>query len=380
MKIAFVSTRGIPNNYGGFEQFAEYISVGLVARGHEVTVYSPHYHPYQEKEYKGVRIKHIYSPEQWMGGSVGSFFYDYGCLKDALKKEDFDIIYEAGYTSIIPAYIRFNVKDIKRPIFTTNMDGLEYKRAKFSKWAQKFLSWEERMAVKHSHYLIADNMGIKDYYKEKYGKESKFLAYGANIYENYREEFLGEYGLEKDKYLLIIARLEPENNLAMAIDGYIASELYGKMPLVVVGKTNTPYGKYLVEHYKQYEHVRFVGGIYDFDKINSVRYYSHAYFHGHSVGGTNPSLLEAMASECFILSHNNIFNKAVLGKNAIYYQDNKQVTSLLDRLEDLLADHRKSFTTQNLEVIRTQYSWEKLVDEHEEYFLWLLEDAKKLHR
>ena len=377
MKIAFVSTRGIPNNYGGFEQFAEYISVGLVAKGHEVTVYSPHYHPYKESVYKGVRIKHVYSPEQWMGGSVGSFFYDYLCLKDALKKEDFDIIYEAGYTSIIPAFIRFDVKNIKRPIFTTNMDGLEYKRTKFSKWVQKFVFWEERMAVKHSHYLIADNMGIQDYYKEKYGKESKFLAYGANIYDNYSEEYLKEYGLTKDNYLLVIARLEPENNIFMAISGYIASDLYGKMPLVIVGKTNTPYGKYLVEHYDRYEQVRFVGGIYDFNKINSIRHYSYAYFHGHSVGGTNPSLLEAMASECFILSHDNIFNRSVLGENAVYYKSTDEVMRLLNGLEDLAVAHKQDYTQNNLEVIRTQYSWEKLVDEHEKYFLWMLEDSNR---
>lgn len=89
MKIAFISTRGIPNNYGGFEQFAEYISVGLAARGHEVVVYSPHFHPYKKDTYKGVRIKHIYSPETWMGSSVGSFFYDFASLKDALKKRAF---------------------------------------------------------------------------------------------------------------------------------------------------------------------------------------------------------------------------------------------------------------------------------------------------
>ena len=376
MKIAFVSTRGIPNNYGGFEQFAEYISVGLVQRGHEVTVYSPHYHPYQENEYKGVRVKHIYSPEQWMGGSVGSFFYDYACLKDALKKEDFDIIYEAGYTSIIPAYIRFNVKNIKRPIFTTNMDGLEYKRTKFNKWVQKFVFWEEKMAVKHSHYLIADNMGIQDYYKEKYGKESKFLAYGANIYDNYDESVLKEYGLEKDKYLMLVARLEPENNINMAIEGYIASEQYGKMPLLIVGKTNTPYGKYLVKHYEKYEYVRFVGGIYDFDKLNSIRHFSLAYFHGHSVGGTNPSLLEAMASDCFILAHDNIFNKAVLGENAIYYCDDKEVTGLLNKLETLVDAYKQKYIANNLNVIQHDYSWEKLVDEHEKYFLWMLENSK----
>jgi glycosyltransferase involved in cell wall biosynthesis len=376
MKIAFISTRGIPNNYGGFEEFAEYISVGLAQRGHDITIYSPHYHPYKGDEYKGVRIKHVYSPELWMGGSVGSFFYDYLSLKDALKKENFDIIYDAGYTSIIPAYIRFNVKAIKRPIFATNMDGLEYKRAKFNKWVQKFLFWEEQMAVKHSHYLIADNLGIQDYYKEKYGKESKFLAYGANIYDDYSQDYLKEYGLVKNSYLILVARMEPENNIDMAIDGYLASEQYGKRPLVVVGKINTPFGKKLVERYGFENNVKFVGGIFDFKKLNSVRHFSYAYFHGHSVGGTNPSLLEAMASECFILSHDNIFNRTVLRENAIYYQSVDDVKNLLNGIDELVNKYKEDYTQKNLDVIRNEYSWDKLVDEHEKYFEWMLEDVK----
>lgn len=377
MKIAFISTRGIPNNYGGFEQFAEYISVGLAKRGHEVVVYSPHFHPYKEDTYKGVRIKHIYSPEPWMGSSVGSFFYDFASLKDALKKEKFDIIYEAGYTSIVPAYIWFNVRKIKYPIFTTNMDGLEYKRTKFNKWVQKFIFWEEKMTVKHSHYLIADNMGIHDYYKEKYGKESKFLAYGADIHDNYNKEFLKEFELEADNYYLLVARLEPENNIIMAIEGYLASKEKGKRPLVIVGKTNTPHGKELVAKYGNEKSIRFVGGIYDFDKLNSIRHFSYAYFHGHSVGGTNPSLLEAMASDCFILANDNIFNKAVLGENALYYLDHNAVTELLNNIESLTLKHKKSFIEKNLEIIRKEYSWDKLVDEHEKYFFHLLEEYKK---
>lgn len=376
MKIAFISTRGIPNNYGGFEQFAEYISVELVRRGHEVVVYSPHFHPYREPDYKGVRIKHIYSPEKWMGSSVGSFFYDFLSLRDALKKEKFDIIYEAGYTSIVPAYIWFNVKRIKYPLFTTNMDGLEYKRTKFNKWVQKFVFWEERMAVKHSHYLIADNMGIHDYYKEKYGKESKFLAYGADVHEDYDVDVLKEYGLEAGGYFIVVARLEPENNLFMAIEGYLASNQYGKHPLVVVGKTNTPYGEHLVERYGRDRNIRFVGGIYDFRKLNSIRHYSYAYFHGHSVGGTNPSLLEAMASGCFILAHDNIFNRAVLGENALYYGSTDAVTEMLDGINQMVSAHKKEYTERNLEVIRRDYSWEKLVDEHEEYFKWMLSQRK----
>ena len=295
MKIAFVSVRGIPNNYGGFEQFAEYISVGLVKRGHEVTVYSPSYHPYKDDEYKGVKIKHIYSPETWMGGSIGSFFYDFMSLKDALKRENFDIIYEAGYTSIIPAFIWFDVKNVTKSIVVTNMDGLEYKRTKFNKWVRKFVFWEERMAVKHSHYLIADNMGIHDYYKEKYGKEKS---------------------------------------------------------------------------------VKFVGGIYDFNKLNSIRHFSKAYFHGHSVGGTNPSLLEAMASECFILAHDNIFNRAVLKENSLYYPNAEMVTEMLNDIENICTQHKKNFTDGNVEEIKNEYSWEHLVDQHEEYFKWLLEQKK----
>lgn len=372
MKIAFVSTRGIPNSYGGFEQFAEYISVGMAQRGHEVVVYSPKFHPYQESTYKGVRIKHIYSPETWMGSSVGSFFYDFASLRDALKKEDFDIIYEAGYTSIIPAYIWFNVKKRKRPIFTTNMDGLENKRSKFSPMVRRFLDWEEKMAVKYSHYLIADNMGIHDYYKEKYGKESKFLAYGADIHDDFKAEYLEEFGLKSEEYYILIARLEPENNIVMAIEGYLHSKENGRRPLIVVGKTNTPHGKELVEKYGNERNVEFVGGIYDFKKLDSVRHFSKAYFHGHSVGGTNPSLLEAMAAGCFIFAHDNIFNRAVLKENAFYYPSADKVTEYLNRIDTIAEGSKIQYTARNIEVIRNEYSWESLIDKHEKYFYWLL--------
>ena len=377
MKIAFISTRGIPNNYGGFEQFAEYISVGLAQRGHEVVVYSPKFHPYQEDTYKGVRLKHIYSPETWMGSSVGSFFYDFASLCDALKKEDFDIIYEAGYTSIIPAYIWFNVRKRKRPIFTTNMDGLENKRSKFSPMVRRFLDWEEKMAVKYSHYLIADNMGIHDYYKEKYDKESKFLAYGADILDDFNADYLKEFGLQPEEYYILIARLEPENNIVMAIEGYLHSKENGRRPLIVVGKTNTPHGKELVEKYGNEKNVRFVGGIYDFKKLDSVRHFSKAYFHGHSVGGTNPSLLEAMAAGCFIFAHDNIFNRAVLEENAFYYPSADKVAEYLNRIDTMAEESKIQYTANNIEVIRNEYSWEHLVDEHEKYFQWLLEQNEK---
>ncbi len=377
MRIAIVSTRGIPNDYGGFEQFAEFISVGLAKRGHVVVVYSPHYHTYQEPEYKGVRIKHVYSPELWMGSSVGSFFYDFMCLKDALNNEKFDIIYEAGYTSIVPAFIWFNVKERKDVIVTTNMDGLEYKRRKFNVLARKFLYWEEKMTVRHSHYLVADNMGIKDYYMEKYGKPSKFLAYGADIHDDYDEGLLEEYNLKVNDYFLIVARMEPENNIEMAIKGYLASKENGRRPLVLVGKTNTPFAKMQLKKYGSEQSIRFLGGIYDFKKLNSLRKFSYAYFHGHSVGGTNPSLLEAMASDVMMLAHDNIFNRAVLKENAYFYKDEADITELLNRIESIVEKDKERIVNNNLNEIRTNYSWEHLVDQHEEYFNWLMQDGRR---
>lgn len=375
MKIAFVSTRGIPNNYGGFEQFAEYISVGLVARGHDVTVYSPHFHPYKESSYKGVKIKHIYSPEKWMGSSVGSFFYDFSSLRDALKNENFDIIYEAGYTSIIPAYIWFNIKNRKNPIVVTNMDGLEYKRSKFNPLVQKFIFWEEKMAVKHSHYLIADNMGIHDYYKEKYRRDSKFLAYGADIHTDFNVDTLSEYDVTADNYYILIARLEPENNIEMAIQGYLKSNENGKKPLLIIGNTTTPHGKYLSGKYGHIDSVRFLGGIYNFKVLDDLRHFSSAYFHGHSVGGTNPSLLEAMAAGCFILANDNIFNRSVLKDNAIYYNSPDEVMRILN--DEKCFSDKEALIANNIQRISTDYSWERLVDQHEEYFKELLREHNR---
>ncbi len=374
MRIAIISTRGIPNDYGGFEQFAEYISVRLVRRGHEVVVYSPHYHPYKDSIYKGVHIKHIYSPEEWMGGSMGSFFYDFACMKDALKNEHFDIIYEAGYTSIIPAYIWYNIRKRRDVVVATNMDGLEHKRQKFNPLVRRFLLWEERMAVKHSHYLIADNLGIKDYYQATYGKPSKYLAYGANIHTDQDAHLLEEHNLTPGGYYLVIARMEPENNIEMTIEGYLASREKGIRPLILVGKTDTPFAQKLIQKYKYTKSVRFVGGIYSSTKLNSLRKYSYAYFHSFTVGGTNPSLLEAMANGALVLAHDNIFNHAVLNGHALYYKSAKEITNLLNQIDTIVQEKKETFVNGNLNVIRERYTWEHITEQYEEYFHWILVD------
>lgn len=357
MKIAILGTRGIPNNHGGFEQFAEYLSVYLVKNGHEVSVYNSHVHPFQNEEWNGVRIIHCYDLEYRIG-TAGQFIYDFNCIRDC-RKRNFDIVLQCGYTSssiwgwLLP----------KSSMIITNMDGLEWKRSKYSKLVRKFLKMAEKWAVDTSDYLVADSLGIKDYLKQEYAVDSKYIAYGADLFEEPNENILEKYELQKNSYDLLIARLEPENNIEVILDGVVASGF--KRTFLVIGKHETRYGEYLRYKFENQPYIKFLGGIYNLKHLNNLRYYSNLYFHGHSVGGTNPSLLEAMASNSLIIANDNIFNRSVLEENAYYFKTSDDVAKLMskqknDNLELLNANH---------ELIKSDLTWEFINSQYERYFL-----------
>lgn len=370
MKIAILGTKGIPNNYGGYEQFAEYISRKLVERGHHVTVYNPSFHAYQEDAFNGVHIIRKFSPEKYIGGAA-NFIYDFLCLQDALKR-DFDIIYEAGYHSVAPAYRLLNIRGKNRPVIVTNMDGLEYNRSKWSKFTQGLIRVLERMAVRDSPFMISDNLGIQEYYKTNFGRDSFFLPYGADPVESFDEAHLKAYGVHTFAFLMLVARFEPENNLEMALDGFLTSGI--DQTFLVVGNHNTTYGRFLKSKYTS-ERIQFVGAIYTKGVLDSLRHFSTAYFHGHSVGGTNPSLLEAMACKTFIFAHDNIFNRRVLFDSACYFKDAKQVEQLLRGVSELRTKHAETFIAENSSRISKQYHWETIVEQHEALFEQLLHRA-----
>lgn len=367
MKIAIIGTRGIPNSYGGFEQFAEYLSVGLVNRGHSVTVYNVHFHEYNQSEFRGVTIKKIYSPEKQIGAAA-NFIYDYLCLKDALK-QDFDIIYEAGYHSNAPSYYLLK-KD--SPIVITNMDGIEWKRTKWSYFTRKLIRQLEKLAVRKSDYLVSDNTAIQEYYKKEFGVESFYIAYGADLVTQFEQNIVSAYNIAVQQYFLLVARLEPENNIEIILDGYILSE--DSRPFLVIGNAETKYGKFLQKKFSN-KNIRFLGGIYNKNVLDSLRYYSALYFHGHSVGGTNPSLLEAMASEALIAAHDNFFNKSVLNINALYFVNVKDVASIINGLDLLENTSKAKFKINNRREIENYYSWEFIISQYENLFYKIL--AKK---
>lgn len=358
MKIAIIGTRGIPNHYGGFEQCAEYLALGLVKRGHEVLVYNSHNHPYQKDQWNGVDLRHCYDPEYKLG-TAGQFIYDLNCILD-VRKRKCDVILQLGYTSgsvwgwLLP----------KKVVVTTNMDGLEWKRTKYSNKVRKFLQWAESLGVKYSDHLISDSIGIQDYLKEKYHADSTFIAYGATLFKQPALQALENYEISAHQYDMLIARLEPENSIEIILDGVVKAAV--DRPFLVIGKHETEYGNYLKEKYSGYTQIRFIGGIYDIAILNSLRYYSNLYFHGHTVGGTNPSLLEAMASNSLICANDNPFNRYILGEDALYFKDDKGVADQLNKVK-YEEDKYQSMLQANSDKITNIYDWELIVDQYEKH-------------
>ncbi len=358
MKVGIIGSRGIPNNYGGFEQFAEYLSLGLKKRGIEVWVYNSHNHPFKGNTWNNINIIHCFDPEDRIG-TAGQFIYDLNCILDSRKRQ-FDCLLQLGYTSssvwqwLLP----------KKPAIVTNMDGIEWKRSKYSPLVRKFLKYAERLAVNSSDVLVADSKAIADYLKSEYSQESVFIPYGAKVFDNPLVAGLKEFKVEAGKYFLLIARLQPDNHVEEIIKGVIGSGT--SFPLLVVGNTGNKFGQYLVNKYKSAV-IRFCGGIFNAGMLDNLRFFSALYFHGHSAGGTNPSLLEAIAASALICAHDNPFNQSVLGANAFYFKDEKDIAGLIGS-GNYRSESRK-FIENNLEIITKQYSWDQIIQAYYQLFL-----------
>lgn len=359
MKIAILGTRGIPNHYGGFEQCAEYLALGLIQRGFEVLVYNSHNHPYKERQWKGVDLQHCYDPEDSLG-TAGQFIYDLNCILD-LQKRNVDIVLQLGYTSssiwgwMLP----------KKSVVTTNMDGLEWKRTKYSSRVRKFLLYAESLGIKYSDHLISDSIGIQDYIRGKYQKNSIFIPYGAHLFSDPRQASIEEFDVTEYNYDMLIARLEPENSIEIILDGVTLAEV--QRPFLVVGKHLTKYGEYLKEKYKGFSNIRFIGGVYDIEKLNNLRHFSNIYFHGHTVGGTNPSLLEAMASSSLICANDNPFNRYILNQDAIYFEVPEDVAKHMKEVNYAELVYQNMIEA-NREKITNVYDWDIIVDQYASHF------------
>ncbi|MDN3515527.1 MAG: DUF1972 domain-containing protein [Candidatus Brocadia sp.] len=363
LKIVIVGSRGIPCTYGGFETFAERLAVELIERGHRVAVYgqSDEEKSTTYKFYKGVECHNFRSPAkralQKPVLSVKSVFHSI--------KGKADIVLFLGVSAAPFCFINW-LAGMKTVI---NLDGLEWKRTKWSCIGRGYLRISEWLATKTCHKVVADSKALVDIYRRLYSIESVYIPYGADVLTSVPNDALNNFGLESGKYILQSCRLEPENNVHLIIEAYLKSKM--AMPLVILG--DAPMG----DKYKEKLHlmangkVRFLGAIYG-PAYKQIVAHSGLYVHSHEVGGTNPSLLEAMAVGKAPLYLDVTFNREVAGEVGFPFP--KDAAVLATHLDNLLQrlDEVQARADQARNIIKERYSWSSVVDAYEKMFYGMI--------
>ena len=362
-RLLILGTRGVPAQHGGFETFAEKLSTYLVQKGWSVTVYCQEDWnrtvPY-ETMWGRVRRVHIPVKQQ---GPLGTLIFDLKAALHARKQPALGLT--LGYNSAL-----FNVLQRMRGkpnLF--NMDGVEYQRAKWGPFAKLWLRINERIACWTGTHLIADHPQIASHLTKRSAKQHDItmIPYGADAIMDAGAGPIRDLGLEPGKFSTVIARPEPENSLLEIVQGF--SREPRAHTLVVLGDfdDNNPYHQRVLASASA--EVKFVGAIYDKATLASLRYHSYLYLHGHQVGGTNPSLVEALAAGNPVIAHDNAFNRWVTGPEAaVFFKDS---TSFAQQLSDLLAHPEKAQAMKKAARVRhaEQFTWEQVLCDYEELLI-----------
>ncbi len=356
-KLAILGTRGIPARYGGFETFAEQIATRLVRRGVDVTVFCPSPGPKPSELFNGVTLNFVKYPSL---GKFSEMFWDARCLWGARK--GFDVVYMLGVGSAFAVW----VPRIFGARVWVNTDGIEWKRSKFTWWQRAYLEFAESLSILFASRIIADADAIAAYLRKRYPmlKNISTIAYGAEIPAKIPDENAAQaLGLRAHDYYIVVCRLEPENHVLEIIEGFERANT--SLPLVILGNIENPnpYVQRLLGH--KSNKIRFVGAVYDREKLGSLRFNARAYIHGHSVGGTNPSLLEAMASSSLVIAHDNPFNREVLGDFGMFFRTSDDLSSNIRAIEE--GRVRKDILLRGaIDRIRTNYHWDQIVERYTE--------------
>jgi glycosyltransferase involved in cell wall biosynthesis len=354
-RIAILGTRGIPACYGGFETFAEEIATRLVERGHDVTVLCEKRKGERPSVYKGVNLRYVSAPSF---GPLTTIVFDLLCLVKA--RRSYEVVYMLGYGASLFCFIpRLWGAEV-----WINMDGIEWRRSKWSRAAKLYLRLMEGMALWTANRIIADAEGVRGHLagRHRWLPPCTVIPYGSPVIECAPDAALiAEWDLHVDQYYIVVCRLEPENHVFEVVRGFAAANPY--YPLIVVGDhlEKKRYVQQLVA--MRDERIRFIGTVYDRDKLQALRYHARAYFHGHSVGGTNPSLLEAMGCGNAIVAHDNMFNREVAGDEAMYFSASEDLPKLIRALESD-EERRGVMREAARKRVASRYSWEQVCDRY----------------
>lgn len=380
--IFIIGSKGIPANYGGFETFVDNLTEKKVSESinYHVSCLSDND---DEFYHNGARCFNIKVPNI---GPAKAVYYDILALKESINYIKRNNIKDAIIYILacrIGPFLGIYKKQLKKmgvKLFV-NPDGHEWKRAKWNAVIKKYWKFSERLMVKHSDLLICDSINIEKYIKREYAKYSPktiFIAYGADTKKselNNNDNKLISWYKEKDirngEYYLVVGRFVPENNYKLMIEEFMKSKT--KKDFVII--TNIEKNKFYEElrkttNFEKDKRIKFVGTVYDQELLKKIRENAFAYLHGHEVGGTNPSLLEALAITKLNMLLDVGFNREVAESSAKYFnKENNSLAELINNCENISREEVEKLGELSTERINKYYSWELIVNRYEEIFI-----------
>lgn len=359
--LYILGTRGIPASHGGFETFAERLAIFLTKRHWKVVVYC------QENDKEGIRTS------KWNGierchvpigveGSGGTILFDLIATAHASRRNG--LFLTLGYNTAI-----FNLlQRIAGQTNIINMDGIEWRRAKWGLLARTWFWLNERAGCWVGNHLVADHPHIKNHLATRVREDKiTMIPYGGDEVLSADAGLLAAYGIEPEKFSVIIARPEPENSFLEMVRAFSSKQRAHK--LVVLGNFNPERNTFHREVMNAAsDEVIFPGAIYETPKVQALRFYSRFYLHGHRVGGTNPSLVEALGAGCAVIAHDNHFNRWVAGSEAAYFRDETECAALFDRLltDDAAVQRMKAASRTRF---YERFTWDQVLGEYEELLM-----------
>jgi len=350
-----IGTRGVPAQYGGFETAVENIGTRLAERGHTVVVYCRNAGQ-SMGHYQGMHLVNLPALRRRSLETLSHTALS--VAHAAIRRPDMAFVFNAANAPLLP------VLRVRRIPVALHVDGLEWQRAKWKGAGQRYYRWAEASCARSGVDLIADSRGIKDHLRRSYDVDSHFIPYGAPILSAGSSR-LGELGLERHRFHLVVARFQPENHVLEIIRGYGAST--AKHPLIVVG--GAPYGAEYTGQVREAANddsrIRFLGGIFDQDLLDQLYGNAASYLHGHSVGGTNPSLLRALGAGATPIAYDVSFNREVAGDDGEYFTAPEDIGPLL-RLAEQQPQAWQMRGMRLRERMSQLYRWDRVADDYEQ--------------
>lgn len=356
-KLGIIGTVGVPAKYGGFETLAHQLVLNLRDE-FDITVYSSskaYDKAERVKTWEGANI--VYLPLKANGAQ--SIVYDILSIIHALFFVDVMLVLGVSGCIFLPFIKLFSRKRV-----VVNVDGLEWRRAKWSGWAKQFLIFSEKIAVRFADEIVTDNAAIQKYVLDNYGIESRLIEYGADhvsgVAPDMQDQFLEKYPFLGGDYAFKVCRIEPENNIHLILEAFARA---GEMPLALVGNwSHSEYGRELRRLYSQYPHLHLLDPIYEPVELNTLRSNCSLYVHGHSAGGTNPSLVEAMYLGLPILSYGVIYNRITTQDRALYFETVEDIIAALKNLPEL---NLAGIAYQMKWLANLRYTWATIASKYD---------------